>query len=149
MGKIEKRLEELGIILPPVPIPLGTYKPVNQVGSLLYTSGQGSLSVIGRVGEDLTQEEGYEAAREAALRCLACIQEELGTLDRVEKVWKVLGFVNSAPDFTQQPKVMNGASDLLVEIFGEAGRHARSAIGASQLPDGIAVEVEMIVQIRD
>jgi len=97
----------------------------------------------------LTIEEGYAAAREAALRCLACLQAELGTLDKVEKIFKVLGFVRSAPGFSQQPAVMNGASDLFVEVFGEAGRHARSAIGVNELPEGIAAEVEIIVSVKE
>lgn len=149
MGQIENRLAELGIVLPEVPTPLGAYKPTNRFGNLVYTSGQGSRSVVGKVGADLTLEQGYAAAREAALRCLACLQAELGTLDRVETVLKVLGWINSAPDFTDQPKAMNGASELLIQVFGERGRHARSAIGAGQLPNGIAAEVEMLVGIRD
>lgn len=149
MGQIENRLAELGITLPPVPTPLGTYKPVNRWGGLAYTSGQGSRSIVGQVGTDLPLEQGYAAAREACLRCLACLQAELGTLDRIESVFKVLGFINSAPGFTDQPKALNGASDLLVEVFGERGRHARSAIGAAQLPGGIAAEVEMLVAVRD
>lgn len=147
MGQIENRLAELGITLPPVPTPLGAYKPVNRWGNLAYTSGQGSRSVVGQVGTDLTLEQGYAAAREACLRCLACLQAELGTLDRVESIFKVLGFINSAPNFTDQPKAMNGASELLIEVFGDRGRHARSAIGAAQLPGGIAAEVEMLVGI--
>ncbi|MGE5560054.1 MAG: RidA family protein [Chloroflexota bacterium] len=149
MGQIENRLAELGITLPPVPTPLGAYKPVNRWGNLVYTSGQGSRSIVGQVGRELTLVQGYAAAREACLRCLACLQAELGTLDRVESIFKVLGFINSAPDFTDQPKTMNGASELLIEVFGDRGRHARSAIGAAQLPGGIAAEVEMLVGIRD
>lgn len=149
MGRIEQLLQEKGIKLPEVPKSLGNYIPVNRVGNLLYTSGQGSRDVVGKLGDDLSIDRGYAAAREAALRCLACIQAELGTLDRVEKIFKVLGFVTSAPGFVQQPAVMNGASDLLVEVFGEAGRHARSAIGAPELPNGIAVEVEMLVVVKD
>lgn len=149
MGRIEQLLQEKGITLPEVPQSLGNYIPINRVGNLLYTSGQGSRSVVGKLGEDLSVAQGYAAAREAASRCLACIQAELGTLDRVEKVFKVLGFVTSASGFVQQPAVMNGASDLLVEVFGDAGRHARSAIGAPELPNGIAVEVEMLVVVKD
>ena len=149
MGRIEQLLQEKGITLPEVPKSLGNYIPVNRTGNLLYTSGQGSRNVVGKLGDDLSIDMGYAAAREAALRCLACIQAELGTLDRVEKVFKVLGFVTSAPGFVQQPAVMNGASDLLVEVFGQAGRHARSAIGAPELPNGIAVEVEMLVVVKD
>lgn len=149
MGRIEQLLAAKGIVLPQVPQPLGNYLPVNRVDNLLYTSGQGSRETTGKVGQDLTVEQGYAAAREAALRCLACIQQELGTLDRVEKVFKVLGFIRSAEGFGQQPAVLNGASDLLVEVFGPAGRHARSAIGVNELPNGIAAEVEMLVLIKD
>ncbi len=149
MGKIEQRLQELGIELPELPNSLGNYLPSNRVGNLVYTSGQGSRGILGKVGGDLSVEDGYAAAREATLRCLACLQAELGTLDKVEKIFKVLGFIASAPGFTKQPAVLNGCSDLLVEVFGERGRHARSAIGAAELPEGIAVEVEMLVQVKD
>lgn len=149
MGKREELLKELGIELPAVPNSLGNYIPANRAGDLVYTSGQGSRSIKGYVGGDLGIEQGYAAAREAAMRCLACLQAELGTLDRVQKVFKVLGFVRSAPGFSDQPAVMNGASDLFVTVFGEAGRHARSAIGVNELPEGIAVEVEILVQIKD
>jgi enamine deaminase RidA (YjgF/YER057c/UK114 family) len=149
VGQIEKRLLDLGITLPPVPNPLGNYLPTRRAGNLVYTSGQGSRTIIGYVGGDLTIEQGYAAAREACLRCLACLQAELGTLDNVDHVFKVLGFIRSAPGFTQQPAAMNGASDLLVEVFGDAGRHARSAIGVNELPEGIAAEVEMIVMLKE
>lgn len=149
MGKIEQRLQELGIELPELPNSLGNYLPSNRVGNLVYTSGQGSRAILGKVGGDLSIEDGYAAAREATLRCLACLQAELGTLDKVEKIFKVLGFIASAPGFTEQPAVLNGCSDLLVEVFGERGRHARSAIGAAELPEGIAAEVELLVQIKD
>lgn len=149
MGQVEQRLQEKGIVLPQVPQPLGNYLPVNRVGNLLYTSGQGSRDIVGKVGGDLSLEQGYAAAREAGLRCLACIQAELGSLDRVVKVFKVLGFINSAPGFVQQPAALNGASDLLVEVFGPVGRHARSAIGVSELPNGIAAEVEMVLEVSD
>lgn len=149
MGKIEKRLEDLGITLPEVPKPLGTYIPVNRYGDLVYTSGQGSREIRGQVGAEITIDQGYEAARDASLRCLACLQAELGTLDKVKKIFKVLGFINSAPGFGGQPAVLNGCSDLLVKVFGEAGRHARSAIGTSALPNGIAVEVEMLVVVEE
>lgn len=149
MGRIEQLLQDKGIVLPEIPNSLGNYRPVNRTGNLLYTSGQGSRDVLGHLGTELTVEQGYAAAREAALRCLACVQAELGTLDRVEKIFKVLGFVTSSAGFVQQPAVMNGASDLLVEVFGEAGRHARSAIGAPELPGGIAVEVEILLVVKD
>ncbi|MDP3058180.1 MAG: RidA family protein [bacterium] len=148
MGQIEKRLIELGIELPSVPLPLGTYLPTRRIGNLVYTSGQGSRSIIGVVGADLTIEQGYAAAREAGLKCLACLQAELGTLDNVDMVFKVLGFIRSAPGFSDQPACMNGASDLFVQVFGERGRHARSAIGVNELPQGIAAEVEMIVSVK-
>ncbi|NLY53306.1 MAG: RidA family protein [Firmicutes bacterium] len=149
MGKIEQRLQELGIELPEVPNSLGNYIPANRSGNLVYTSGQGSRNILGKVGGELSIEDGYAAAREATLRCLACLKAELGSLDRVEKVFKVLGFIASAPGFTDQPTVLNGCSDLLIEVFGEKGRHARSAIGVSELPEGIAVEVEILVQVKD
>lgn len=148
MGKIEQRLQELGIELPELPNSLGNYLPSNRVGNLVYTSGQGSRAILGKVGGDLSIEDGYAAAREATLRCLACLQAQLGTLDKVEKIFKVLGFIASAPGFTEQPAVLNGCSDLLVEVFGERGRHARSAIGAAELPEGIAVEVELLVEVK-
>lgn len=149
LGQIEQLLAAKGIVLPQVPGPLGNYLSVNRTGNLLYTSGQGSRDIAGKVGGDLTLEQGYAAAREAGLRCLACVQAELGTLDRVKQVFKVLGFINSAPGFVQQPAVLNGASDLLVEVFGASGRHARSAIGVAELPNGIAAEVEMLLVIKD
>lgn len=149
MGAIETRLKELGIELPPVPNSLGNYLPTRRAGDLVYTSGQGSRSIIGVVGVDLTIEQGYRAAREAALRCLACLQAELGTLDKVDKVFKVLGFIRSGPGFSDQPACMNGASDLFVQVFGENGRHARSAIGVNELPQGIAAEVEVLVSVKD
>jgi len=148
MGKIEERLLELGITLPQVPKPLGNYVPVNRHGEFAYTSGQGSREILGQVGGSVSIEQGYTGARDACLRCLASLQAELGTLDRVKKVFKVLGFINSAQGFSQQPAVLNGASDLLVEVFGDAGRHARSAIGVNALPQGIAVEVEMLVIVE-
>lgn len=147
MGKIEQQLSDLGIVLPEVPRPLGTYLSASRHGDLLYVSGHGSRNIRGQVGADLSIDDGYAAAREAGLRCLAGLQAELQTLDRVKKVFKVLGFINSAPGFGDQPKVLNGCSDLLVQVFGEAGRHARSAIGVSALPEGIAVEVEMLVVV--
>lgn len=149
MSQIEQRLKELGIKLPPVPEPKGLYIPVNRYGNLIYTSGQGSRTFLGKIGENLTIEEGQLAARDCALRCLACIKQEIGDLDRIEKVFKVLGFINSAPGFNQQPLVLNGASQLLLDIFGEKGQHARSAIGVNELPGDVAVEVEMLVVIKD
>jgi enamine deaminase RidA (YjgF/YER057c/UK114 family) len=155
MGQIEKRLEELGIVLPPPPQPRFTYIPANRTGNLLYLSGQdardanGVLIHEGKVGSDLTIEQGREAARQVIINCLAVMKGYLGDLDRVVKIVKLLGFVNSAPGFGDQPSVMNGASDLLVDVFGENGRHARSAIGTSDLPFHTPVEIEIIVEIRD
>ena len=151
VGNTERRLAELGIELPePLdPVKYGfKFIPVNRHGDLLYVSGNGDLSIRGQVGADLTVEQGYQAARGAALQCLAVVQQELGTLDRVKKVFKVLGFINSGPGFGQQPAVLNGCSDLLIDVFGEKGKHARSAIGVSALPMGLAVEVEMLIVVE-
>jgi len=149
----EQRLKELGIKLPPPPKPVASYVPAIQVGDLLFMSGNGPLregrpTVQGRLGEALTVEQGAEAARLTMLNLLSTLRATLGSLDRVERVVKLLGFVNCTSDFTQQPVVINGASELLLQIFGERGRHARSAIGTSVLPFGIPVEIEMIVQVR-
>src|SRR5712692_2446217 len=149
----EQRLRELGIALPPPPKPIANYVSVVEVGHLVFTSGAGPLKdgrpvMQGRLGEQLSLEDGYEAAKLVMLNLLSVLQAHLGTLNRVERIVKVLGFIASAPDFTRQPEVLNGASDLLVAIFGARGRHARSAIGTSVLPFGIPVEVEMIVEVR-
>lgn len=151
--KVEKRLRELGLQLPPVQKPIASYVPAVKVGAFVFSSGQGPLidgrpKYTGRLGEELTLEQGYEAARICALNCLAAINGEAGSLDHVDKVVKVLGFVSSAEGFTEQSRVLNGASDLLVKIFGEKGRHARSAIGVNVLPVNIPVEVEMIVKLE-
>lgn len=150
MSKIQERLKELGLELPPVPPPGGNYVPAVQTGNLLYTSGNvphGAPAPKGRVGAELTLEEGYAAARQCALNCLAGAQSVIGDLDRISRVVKVLGFVNAAPDFDAYPKVINGASDFLVEVFGDAGRHARSAIGLN-VPYNFAAEVEIIFELR-
>lgn len=151
---IEKRLMELGITLPPVPKPMGSYATWVQAGDMVYLSGTGSADIhkfecVGKVGCELTLEQGYEAARGAVLNLFSTLKSAIGDLDKVEQIVKVLGFVNSAPDFHRQPEVMNGASDLLVAIFGEKGRHARSAIGTDNLPFNIPVEVEMIVKVKN
>ena len=151
----ERRLAELGLELPPAPKPMGTYVPAVQVGNLLFLSGLGprradGTMIQGKVGADLTIEQGREAARLVALNMLVNIRAALGSLDRVERVVKTLGMVNSAPDFDQHPKVIDGFADLFVEVFGpERGRGARSAVGMAALPNRIAVEVETIVQVRD
>ena len=151
----EARLKELGIELPPVPKPIGNYVAGVRAGNLLFMSGIGprrsdGSSITGKLGTDLTTEEGYAAARVVALNMLTNIRSVIGTLNRVERVVKVLGMVNSAPDFDQMPKVINGFSDLFVELFGEErGRGARSAVGMVALPNQIAVEVEMVLQVSD
>jgi enamine deaminase RidA (YjgF/YER057c/UK114 family) len=119
------------------------------VGNLLFTAGQGVDQYHGKLGENLTLEEGYAASRQSMLNLLAVVQHELGSLNKVKRIVKLLGFVNCTEDFTDQPKVINGASDLLVNIFGEKGRHARSAVGMAQLPGGTAIEIEMIVEIEE
>ncbi|MEC0231870.1 MULTISPECIES: RidA family protein [Paenibacillus] len=154
MSQIEQRLQELGITLPPSPEPRFTYIPCNQTGNLIYLSGQdcrinGELMYEGKLGREVTIEQGQEAARQTIINCLAVMKGYLGDLDRVVKIVKMLGFVNSAPGFGDQPYVINGASNLLVDIFGEQGKHARSAIGTSDLPFHTPVEIELIVEVRD
>jgi enamine deaminase RidA (YjgF/YER057c/UK114 family) len=150
----EERLHELGHVLPPAPKSVANYVGSVQTGNLLFLSGKGPDLVGGRkwqgkLGADFTTEEGYVAARDTMLNLLAVIKEDVGDLGRVRRVVKLLGMVNSAPDFTDQPKVINGASDLLVEVFGDRGRHARSAVGMTALPSGIPVEIEMIVELAE
>jgi enamine deaminase RidA (YjgF/YER057c/UK114 family) len=151
---IDERLAELGIVLPPRNPPVGNYVGLVVNDNLAFVSGHGphgdGVTIRGKVGSDLTLEEGYAAARMVGLAILATMRDELGSLDRVERIVKVLGMVNCAPGFNQTPAVINGCSDLLVEVFGEqAGRHARSAVGMAELPFDIAVEVELIARIRD
>jgi enamine deaminase RidA (YjgF/YER057c/UK114 family) len=159
---LEKRYIEIGnretdkkfrLNLPEVPKPVASYVPAVQSGNYVFTSGQipfvkGELKFKGKVGSDLTLEEGYECAKVTALNCLAAIQSVIGDLDRVSRIVRVTGFINSAPGFLDQPKVLNGASDLLVEIFGEKGKHSRLALGTSELPLGAPVEVDLIVEIK-
>ena len=151
---IEQRLKELNITLPKVGSPLGNYVHARRVGNLLYLSGKGperadGTMPRGKLGAGMSIEEGYQHARQVGLVLIAAIRDALGgELDRVEDVVKVLGMVNAAPDFEDHPKVVNGCSDLFVEVFGERGRHARSAVGMSSLPGGIPVEIEVIVAVR-
>jgi len=150
-GTAEDNLKKRNITLPSPATPVANYVPAVQVGSLLFLSGTGPASSEprGKVGKDLTLEQGYQAARSTCLNLLAATRAALGTLDKVKKVVKVLGMVNSSPGFTDQPKVINGCSDLFVEVFGEAiGKHARSAVGMAELPFNIPVEVEMIVEVE-
>lgn len=154
MAKIEQRLEEIGIKLEKVPTPIAQYVPAKTVGSLVYTSGadcrvQGVLKYTGKVGKDLTVEQGYDAARQVMINLISVLKDHLGDLDRVKQVVKLLAYVNSADGFVEQPFVINGASDLLVEVFGEKGRHARSAISSNELPFNTPVEIEMIVEIEN
>lgn len=142
------RLAELGISLPPVATPVGSYVPAVRTGSLVYTSGQVPQDAAkGKVGAEVSAEDANAAARVCALQALAAVDALVG-LDAVARVVKVVGFVASAPGFTGQPAVVNGASDLLGEVFGEAGAHARSAVGVAELPGGVPVEVELIVEVR-
>ena len=154
MANIDARLKELGIILPEVTAPVANYVPWVRSGSLVFVSGQitmgpdKTLLYVGAVGADFSVEEGRKAARLAAINVLAAVKDALGgNLDRVMRVVKVTGFVNAAPGFSQHPDVVNGASDLFVEVFGDAGRHARAAVGASSLPRNVAVEVEAIFEV--
>jgi enamine deaminase RidA (YjgF/YER057c/UK114 family) len=150
--EIEKRLKELGISLPAPPKPVANYVPAVRAGNLLFVSGHGPYNdgktmVSGKLGKELTIEEGYKTARNVALNCLASVQATLGDLNKVKRVVKLLGMVNCTEDFKDHPKVINGASDLLVEVFGDAGRHARSAVGMQSLPNGIPVEIEMVLEV--
>jgi len=149
----EARLKALGLELPPAPKPIASYVPAVRTANLVFLAGQGPMAdgkptITGKVGGEVSEEQGNKAARATTLVLLAVLRAELGSLDRVARIVKVVGFVNSAPGFTRQPWVMNGASDLLVEIFGEAGRHARSSVGVSELPLNIPVEIELIVEIK-
>jgi enamine deaminase RidA (YjgF/YER057c/UK114 family) len=150
---IEKKMQELGITLPVTPKPMANYVPAVRTGNLLFLSGHGpyadgKVKMSGKVGKELTLEEGYQAARNVALNLLASAKAALGDLSKVRRVVKLLGMVNCSEDFKDQPKVVNGASDLLVEIFGDAGKHARSAVGMQALPNGIPVEIEMILEVE-
>ena len=150
---IAERLTELGITLPPPPTPVASYVPAVLSGSLLFISGQlptenGRLLFPGKVPADVSVEDATAAARAAALNALSVARSELGSLDRVRRVVRVTGHVASAPGFTAQPLVINGASDLLVQIFGERGRHSRAALGAAELPLGACVEVELILEVE-
>jgi enamine deaminase RidA (YjgF/YER057c/UK114 family) len=150
----ETQVTALGLVLPPAPKPVATYIPVVQTGDLLFLSGMiplrdGGLIMAGKLGRDISVEQGYEAAKVCVLNALAVIRQQLGTLDRVKRVVRMVGYVASTTEFVQHPAVVNGASDLLVKIFGDAGRHARVAIGAVALPLDAPVEIELIVQVSD
>ena len=149
----EARLKELGIVLPNVPAPVANYVPFRLAGNLLFLSGQGPRGadgqmLAGKVGSEVSVEEAYKRARLIGLQLLSATRQALGSLDRVEAVLKVLGMVNAVPDFKDHPKVINGCSDLFVEILGDAGRHARSAVGMGSLPNQISVEIEAILAVK-
>ena len=148
----EAKIKQLGITFPPPAKPIGNYIPGVRVGNLLFLSGhgpvrEGSPTARGKLGRDLSTEDGYKVARDVGINLLGSARSILGSLDKVKRVVKVLGMVNSAEGFGDQPKVMNGFSDLMVEVFGENGRHARSAVGMAALPMGIPVEIEMILEV--
>lgn len=151
-GKIDARLAELSITLPQATAPVANYVPYVVSGKLVHISGQitmenGELKFVGKLGKDYDVETGQKAARLCALNLIAQLKSAIGDLDKVTRVVKLNAFVNSAPEFTDQPKVVNGASDTMVEVFGEAGKHARSAVGVASLPLGVAVEIDGIFEI--
>lgn len=153
-SQVEQRLHDIGLTVPQVVIPLAAYIPAVRTGNLVYTSGQlpmveGELAAVGKVGAEISTDEAAELAKICALNAIAAVQSIIGDLDRVVRVVKVVGFVASAPEFTSQPAVVNGASNLLKQAFGDSGVHARSAVGVAALPLGAPVEVEMIVEVAD
>ena len=150
---VEERIRELGHELPTDKAPGGNYVLWRRVGNTIYLSGHGpngkEMRYVGKVGRDMTQQRAYEAARSSALYLLSSLKQAVGNLDKVKGIVKLLGLVNATEDFGNHPEVMNGASDLIVAVFGEKGKHARSAIGMSSLPRGIPVEIEMIVEVEE
>jgi len=151
MSKVEQRLSELGLTLPEVATPAGSYLPAMISGNLVFTAGQipvieGKLMATGKLGAEITVEYGAEIAQRCALNALAAVKSVIGDLDRVQQVVKIVGFVASVPEFTAQPSVINGASEFLQQVFGDAGKHARSAVGVSVLPLDAPVEIELIVE---
>lgn len=153
MSDAEERLTELGFELPEAPKPAAAYVPAVRTGNLVFISGQGTMvngkwKYQGRVGEKYSVEDGYKAAQLVMLNALAVLRQEIGDLDRVKRIVKLLGWVNSSPDFNEQPFVINGASELLEKVFGDKGKHARSAVSAHVLPFDTTVEIEMIVEVE-
>jgi len=146
MSSANERLRQLGIQLPTVPAPAGNYVHAVRTGNLLFLAGKGVGNAAGKVGREVSVEQACAYARSTGLMLLAVIQQELGSLDRVTRIVKVTGFVNAVPEFTAHPQVINGCSDLFVEVFGERGRHARTAIGAGSAPHQIPLEIEAIVE---
>jgi enamine deaminase RidA (YjgF/YER057c/UK114 family) len=154
--EIERKLRDLGYQLPPPRrSAVGRFVPAVRSGNLVFLSGhgpglpEGGFLHLGKLGADLTVEQGYDCARQVMLNVLASLKKEIGDLDKVKRVVKLLCMINAAPDFGDTPKVANGASDLLVELYGEAGQHARSAVGMATLPSGMPVEIEMVVEVED
>ena len=153
VGRVERHLAELGLELPQQPVPVGNYLPAARVGRLVFTSGQtarinGVRRYVGVVGQEVGEADAYLSARDAMLNCLACVKQAVGSLDRVTRVVRVVGFVNVGAEFTAHASVIDGASDLLEQLFGEGGRHARSVVGLSSLPSNVSVEVELVVAVR-
>ena len=153
MGKVENRLSELGLLLPEAPKPVAAYIPAKQSGKLVFTAGQlpmvnGELISKGFLGQEVAIEDAIKAARVCTLNALAAIKGVIGDLDRIKQIVRVVGYVASIPTFTQQPAVVNGASELLLEIFGDAGKHARSAVGMAVLPLNASVEIELTVEVE-
>lgn len=153
MDLVEARLKALGLELPPTPPPQAKYLPAVRAGDLVFVSGMGPLkdgrvSFVGRVGAELSEQDGYDCARLCALNALSAAKSVVGSLDRVVRVVQLRGFVNSAPGFLRQPEVVNGASELLIAVFGEKGQHARAALGTCALPRNIGVELEMVLQVQ-
>ena len=154
MGKIEERLKELGYTLPECPAPVAAYRPGMRVGNLVYASGQtswlnGRQAYRGKVGLEISEEEAADAARIIALNLLAELKTVVGDLDKIEHIVKVNGYVNAIPEFERHPFVINGCSNLLVEVFGEKGTHSRTAVGVASLPDNAPVEIELIAAVKD
>ncbi|TQR19604.1 RidA family protein [Psychrobacillus vulpis] len=149
MSTPEEKLSALGLELPPLRPALGDYVGCVRTGNLLFTAGQGVDEYHGKLGRELTVEEGYLAAQQSMLNLLSVVKNEIGELSKVKQFVKILGMVNSTEDFTDQPKVMNGASDLIGKVFGDKGKHGRSAVGMAQLPNNTAIEIEMIIEIED
>jgi enamine deaminase RidA (YjgF/YER057c/UK114 family) len=153
-GDVEARLKQVGISLPEAAKPVANYVQAVRVGNLVFLAGAGPKNpdgsfITGKVGKDLSLEQGYQAARLTGIILLSNLKAELGDLDKVKRIVKVLGMVNADPTFTQHPKVVNGFSDLMVEVFGDRGKHARSAVGMGSLPFNIPVEIEMVVEVAD
>ena len=154
MTQVEAKLEAMGLSLPTPPPPVANYVRCVTVGNLVYVSGHGPTRdgeyiFQGKVGAERTVEEGYQAAQLTMLNCLSSLKQEIGDLDRVARIVKLLGMVNCTEDFGEHPEVINGGSDLLVRLYGDRGRHARSAVGMQSLPRGITTEIEMIVELED